>query len=288
MGARDSAFFALGLRPGAGRAEVDRAYRKLIKIHHPDRVGGDGSRAAEINRAYTMLRRDAPAPQENRRGAQDTPRARRMPVPPRPKQRPSPRPRGARLALALTIAAVTVGALAANGNLDGLLRSRQQMAIRWPIVETGVSAASPVLTNFDEPLNKRVIQNAISDAIGFHSANDVAGAVSYSRSCHVKLRKQPNLAWFDACSAFDEAAATLSRDADLTESGPFSDSEVMVREMAAARTVSDDLMGADSRLHQIRLAVEMELLPKLDSPAPAKVQSAAVAAGAEVAAPSGF
>jgi molecular chaperone DnaJ len=55
-------YAVLGLRPDAGRAEVDEAYRRLIKLYHPDRMGGDGSRAAEINRAYTMLRQTLPAP----------------------------------------------------------------------------------------------------------------------------------------------------------------------------------------------------------------------------------
>lgn len=46
----------LELSPGAGRAEIDLAYRRLIKQHHPDHVGGDGARAAEINRAYALLK----------------------------------------------------------------------------------------------------------------------------------------------------------------------------------------------------------------------------------------
>jgi curved DNA-binding protein CbpA len=50
MSAERSAFAILGLRPGAGRAQVDSAYRRLMKLYHPDRTGGDGIRAAEINR----------------------------------------------------------------------------------------------------------------------------------------------------------------------------------------------------------------------------------------------
>ncbi|MFL6739249.1 MAG: DnaJ family molecular chaperone, partial [Sphingomicrobium sp.] len=56
MGGDASAYAALGLEPGADGAAVDRAYRKLIKEHHPDREGGDGGRAAEINRAYRDIR----------------------------------------------------------------------------------------------------------------------------------------------------------------------------------------------------------------------------------------
>ena len=52
----DSSYAVLGLRPGAPRAEIDLAYRRLIKRYHPDHAGGDAGRAAEVNRAYTELR----------------------------------------------------------------------------------------------------------------------------------------------------------------------------------------------------------------------------------------
>ena len=53
-----SAYAALGLEPGADRDSVERAYRALIKHHHPDRVGGNAARAAEIIGAYRELRQD--------------------------------------------------------------------------------------------------------------------------------------------------------------------------------------------------------------------------------------
>src|SRR5690348_3849188 len=52
-----SAYAALGLEPGADAAAIERAYKRLIKEHHPDRAGGDARRAAELNRAYRELRR---------------------------------------------------------------------------------------------------------------------------------------------------------------------------------------------------------------------------------------
>src|SRR3954452_19752354 len=51
-----SAYAALGLGPDADSAEIERAYKRLIKEHHPDRAGGDARRAAELNRAYRELR----------------------------------------------------------------------------------------------------------------------------------------------------------------------------------------------------------------------------------------
>src|SRR3954447_10804636 len=56
MGPEASAYAALGLEPGADASAVERAYKRLIKQYHPDREGGDGTRAAEINRAYRQLR----------------------------------------------------------------------------------------------------------------------------------------------------------------------------------------------------------------------------------------
>src|SRR5215210_362747 len=56
MGGDASAFTVLGLEPGADSAAIERAYKRLIKQHHPDREGGDSARAAEINRAYRELR----------------------------------------------------------------------------------------------------------------------------------------------------------------------------------------------------------------------------------------
>ena len=57
MGPDPSVYAVLGLRPDASAADVERAYKRLIKAHHPDREGGDAVRASEINRAYQQLRR---------------------------------------------------------------------------------------------------------------------------------------------------------------------------------------------------------------------------------------
>jgi hypothetical protein len=55
MAGRVSALAVLGLEPGADAAAIEQAYKRLIKQHHPDREGGDSTRAAEINRAYHEL-----------------------------------------------------------------------------------------------------------------------------------------------------------------------------------------------------------------------------------------
>src|SRR5256885_4115821 len=56
MAGDGSSYAALGLEPGADPAAIERAYKRLIKLYHPDRQGGDAKRASEINRAYRELR----------------------------------------------------------------------------------------------------------------------------------------------------------------------------------------------------------------------------------------
>jgi curved DNA-binding protein CbpA len=255
MSAPDSAYAVLGLRPGAGRAQVDEAYRRLIKIHHPDRTGGDGSRAAEINRAYTFLRSQ---------GLAAGPQARWVPaaVNPPPRRSASGRSSWALACVLLLGAAGAVLAINARGT------TRHPVEIHWPDVDSEpISGGMSPLTSFDEPLHANVIDSAVAEAMSFHSAKDASGAAAYSRDCQNNLRKEQNLAWFDACAAFDEATVTLGGDDPEIQSGAFNDSEVMSREMTAARVLSDDILGADSRLHQIRSRVEMQLLPALDAAA---------------------
>ena len=52
-------FAVLGLRPGAGDDEIRAAYRRLAKIHHPDRNPGDGQALATFRRlteSYAALK----------------------------------------------------------------------------------------------------------------------------------------------------------------------------------------------------------------------------------------
>jgi len=259
MTAEDSAYAALGLRRGARRAEVDEAYRRLMKEHHPDRTGGDGSRAAEINRAYTLLRRDLP---------DASPRARRVPVTMNP---PPTRRRSSRGAWFLTIAAATVAIFSVGSDKFGRMSGRQAYPARLAWFDRGaeapVVASVTASADFDGPLHTAVIVSAIAQAERFHAGSDMSAATQYSRECHNRLRQNPNLALFDACAAFDESTLMLNLDEPLIDSGPFAGSAVMAREMAAARALSGDILDADSRLHQIRSAVEMELLPKFDQAA---------------------
>lgn len=53
--ARDSAFAALGLDPGASEAAVRAAYRQRVKDAHPDH-GGDAESFRQLREAYTVAR----------------------------------------------------------------------------------------------------------------------------------------------------------------------------------------------------------------------------------------
>lgn len=252
-----SAYAVLGLRPGAPRADVDEAYRRLIKRYHPDRTGGDCGRAAEINRAYTMLRRgSAPAVRPGRS----------VPVPV-PRRRP-PRGRRAGLLLATLIVAAGAAAIANDVQLGGFERRAFAGDLDWaPDYHRASSAGGSAAMDLGEPLETLVIDNAIAAAVKFHSQGDPAASAQYSRSCHSSLRDQPSLAWFDSCTAFDEATAVLTGSELFANSGPFDASAVMARQFAAARNLSGNMLAADSRLSQIRSRVEMALVPRLEEPA---------------------
>jgi hypothetical protein len=257
MTAERSAYAILGLRPGAGRAEVNDAYRRLMKRHHPDRPGGDSNRAAEINRAYTLLRRRLGEPV-------------RMPVTVPPRRRAGPA-RFRRAGWILTIAIIGAAAVLANQDAKRGPTRSALLDFQWtgPDTEGGFSDESH-LPSFDDPVQPHIVTRAIADAMRFHSSGDLAGAGAYSRSCQESLRRERNLVWFDACAAFDEAMLTLYGDEDQPDSSPFNESAVLTREIAAARILSDDSLGADSHLHQIRSQVDLEILPMLDSAAAAQ------------------
>jgi hypothetical protein len=52
----DVAFKLLGVSPSASWEEIERAYRKKAKIHHPDR-GGDSDAMRALNDAYSRIKR---------------------------------------------------------------------------------------------------------------------------------------------------------------------------------------------------------------------------------------
>ncbi len=255
--AERSAYAILGVRPGAGRAEVNIAYRRLIKRYHPDRPGGDSNRAAEINRAYTFLRRRLGEPV-------------RVPVAVPIRRRAGPaRFRRAASLFTVLIIGVAIAVVSRDGHL-GTTPPAFLLFSEWnrtPPVESDGNYGDAPLADFEEPVQPRIVANAVADALRFHAAGNLSAAVAYSRDCQISLRRERKLGWFDACAAFDEAMLTLYGDSGKPDSSAFNEAAVVAREIAAARILSDDTLAADSHLHQIRSQVDIAILPMLDSAA---------------------
>ena len=57
---------ALELDSDAGEAEIKSAHRRLAKLHHPDREGGDAAKFQAVQAAYDILRRAAEARPQTR------------------------------------------------------------------------------------------------------------------------------------------------------------------------------------------------------------------------------
>ncbi|QQG42315.1 MAG: DnaJ domain-containing protein [Candidatus Giovannonibacteria bacterium] len=58
----------LGVKKGASREEIKKAYRKLAHEHHPDKKGGDEKKFKEINEAYQILGNEQKRQQYDRFG----------------------------------------------------------------------------------------------------------------------------------------------------------------------------------------------------------------------------
>ena len=236
MGGEESAYDALGLEPGADSAAIERAYKRLIKRHHPDREGGDAKRAAEINRAYRELRGTKDALEFNedltlvaRSGSTWV---------------------GMALATAAAIAMLMI--------LIGPI-SRLTSVPRLPLGP--VHAAARVPDAMDRPLAVAAIDGAVDDAVRLSRSSDEMALASTSRDCHHKLRLDPSLMQLDRCAAFDDAVVQLQDRDPLRDQGPFSEIAVTGRLWSGAQALSDDNLAIDGRLDRIRLRVELALAP---------------------------
>lgn len=251
MAGRVSALSTLGLEPGADSAAIERAYKSLIKQHHPDRKGGDASRAAEINRAYRELRggKAAADPLQFNDDFARRRAHRRWPV----------------------AAALLVGGAAALVLLLGpstpLTRGIWAAQDKLP-----VHRAALALRTLPEPMHDRLHGNAIDQAVRqalalFRTKNETALAAA-SRDCQRHFRQEPGTAMLDRCAAFDDAVVGLEDRDPLRDEGPFAALAVTGRQWGAASSLSDDDLAIDDRLDQIRLRVEVALEPTIDPPIP--------------------
>ncbi|MGN6057508.1 MAG: J domain-containing protein [Sphingomicrobium sp.] len=231
-----SAYAALGLEPDADRSEIDRAYRRLIKLHHPDREGGDESRAAEINRAYRELR-GRPDPETALEFHENEPQ-------------PGAGRGWARAALVLVVgvAALLVG----TGPVTALLSPQEQ-----PLERSSVSAAAG--DPMDQVIDAAEVSRGVRDALRISGRHSDAALLNASRDCHRQLRLEPSMKRLDRCAAFDDAVVQIQDRDPMWDRGPFSQLAVTGRQWSAASALSNDYLAVDGRLNRIRLQVELAL-----------------------------
>ncbi|MGH6659797.1 MAG: J domain-containing protein [Sphingomicrobium sp.] len=240
MGADQSAYAALGLEPGADAAAIERAYKSLIKEHHPDRSGGDSARAAEINRAYRELRAATRMKDD-------------LSLHPRFKPSSSEWSQtlwAIALLAVLGIAAVALSFLSPAG-VSGLAGGK---------APPGAALAERV-DIMDHELSLAAIDAAVLEAARLSRTKDEMALASASRFCHRELRQSPSIQRFDRCAAFDNAVIRLQDLDPLRDKGPFSQIAVTGRLWSSAAGLSGDYMATDSRLQRIRLRVELLLTP---------------------------
>lgn len=242
MGGDGSAFAALGLEPGADRDAVERAYRRLIKDHHPDREGGDAARAAEITRAYRELREERLA----RGGLEFNEQAAR-----------SSRSRfgGAWLPAALVLVAASLTLL--------FLVGRGAPLVERSLVGSARSLALGGIGRSDKPMQQPIdaaaVEAGVGDALRIARSGDEMALTSASRACHAGLREAPSMTLLDRCAAFDDTVVVLQDRDPMRDRGPFSELAVTGRQWSAAKALSDDFVAIDGRLDQVRLRVELLL-----------------------------
>ena len=243
-----SAYAALGLEPDADDAEIEQAYKRLIKEHHPDREGGDAARAAEINRAYRELRskRDLKDPLDLHDHWFEGQSLGRSGWP----------------AFVLTAFAGGAALLLLTGPF-GLSAD----AVRSPALHRSSVAHGKATDAMDQPLHIAAITAAARRAQLLSQTRDEMALASASRDCHHTLRNDPSLLQLDRCAAFDDAVVQLQDRDPLRDQGPFGELAVTGRLWSGATALSDDYVAIDSRLGRIRLQVAMALLPR-SPPAP--------------------
>jgi hypothetical protein len=250
MAGEASAYAVLGVEPDADSAEIEQAYRRLIKQHHPDREGGDSGRAADINRAYRELRqtRDLKDPLEFNLAL--------------PAERHSA---GFWLTIALIVVLGAGAWLLSQGNLPPLEQAE------GPPVRAAVPASHARAVErddvMDQPLNLGPIEAAAGEALRMSRTGDEMALADATRDCQRELRSSPSLLRFDRCAAFDDAVVQLQDRDPLRDQGPFSELAVTGRLWSAASGLSEDSVAIDSRLNRIRLQVELALA---GVPAPAR------------------
>jgi hypothetical protein len=259
MAASPDSYALLGLPSGADRAAVDRAYRSLMKRHHPDR-GGDPAQAASINRAYADITRPTPV------AAEPTPtdiaaalyqRHQAM----RHSGSASARRKPRRWPLWLLLGGLVAGI--AWIERDPLTDLAWNLEWRYFAPTRDDSARDPDFTATSStahvelgsaPLDGQTILAAEASARRVVKRGGIGAAADASRRCYIGFRDDPSLARYDHCVAFDDAVLLLGG-FGVADRGGFSAGAVTSRQLAAARALDRDYESIEMRLDRIRLAM---------------------------------
>lgn len=243
-----SAYESLGLSPGADQEAIERAYKKLIKEHHPDREGGNSARAAEINRAYRELRLARPSAPDalELNDVLDDHRRRTGWILP---------------LVLLACAAVALGT--AYSPVGSELQDWAPVSAQPHLAKI---AHAQRFEAMDEPLQKGAIASAVREAKHIATTRDEMSLAAESNDCHRQLKTSPDLVQLDHCAAFDDAVVELQDRDPLRDRGPFSELAVTGRQWSSASTLSNDYLAIDGRLDRIRLQVQLALA---EAPQPA-------------------
>ncbi|MEO7277135.1 MAG: J domain-containing protein [Sphingomicrobium sp.] len=238
-----SAYQSLGLEPGADQAAIERAYKRLIKEHHPDREGGNSARAAEINHAYRQLRWPRPLP-ASALELNDGP--------------DRPRTGFGWMIPALGVAAALAAWILTSTTVGAALQAWSPAVVHS---FTGRHLQVRALDPMDKPLEIASIEAAIRDARQVSATGDEMALAAHSGDCHRRLRSDPKIAWLDRCSAFDDAVVEIQDRDPLRDRGPFSELSVTGRQWSSASELSTDYLAIDGRLARIRLHVQLAMVP---------------------------
>ena len=252
MTGRASALAVLGLGPGADGAAIEQAYKRLIKQHHPDREGGDATRAAEIIHAYRALR-GGKALVDPLQFNDDFARRRRR--------------RRWPLAAAFAIAGIGAAVIVVGPSVP-LTRTLWAANAQLPVVHRAIVPAV-IHEPMEEELHLKAIDSAVAEALHLFRTRDESALAEASRDCQHRFRADPGTAMLDRCAAFDDAAIGLEDRDPLRDEGPFAPLAVTGRQWGAASSLSDDDLAIDSRLDRIRFRVELTLAPQIEPVAPA-------------------
>ena len=241
MRGQRSPYTTLGLRPGADRAAVEEAYRRLMKQHHPDLPGGNSDQAAEINRAYASLKGKAPPPPlpaaiEGRRWF-----GRR--------RKPPGRLAGLVMLAAGAAALLFLPLPSEQGRVTGGRSGERSMVPDGPKL--------PDTFDLRSLPDEHAIATAVASAQRFHREKLNGEAVEFSRGCEDDLKTFPGPSLLDHCVAFDAAIGLLEG-----ESAParFRAEDMAARHVGAALRISDDPVLAEERVGSVRRDVEKLLV----------------------------